>query len=162
VAQRNLNLLTGRAGLASLVGRLGAAVSPEAVELTIGRSTVGRADFAAAHEHGLAKSTEPPRGWNHSGLGLGRETVPVAAVRRGRDGWRFFNLRKPGRLDPGTPVRMLGRELPALLQQALGVADLTAANVAAALGSRGDPVLLRFATRDGEGRSGGYSIVVAP
>lgn len=174
VAQRNLNLLSGSDNLAPLVSRLGAAVSPRATELLIEHAGVGRADFAGAHEHGLARTAEAPDGWNHSGLAFVRDDAPLAAVRRSREGLRFFNLRSPGRVPPGggrfppagasagVPVRELRRDLPRLLQQAVGTPDFTARSVATALGGRGGARLLRFSTRDAEGRIGGYSIVVAP
>jgi len=184
VAQRNLNLVAGTTNMAPLLSRLGAAVSRDATDLLIRHSTVGRADFSAAHDHGLARTADAPRGWNTSGLAFGRESLPLAAVRRGRDGLRFFDLRpsqpakpapsgivptppsgaslaKPASANAGVPVKNLGRELPGLLQQALGTVDLSAKNVAKALGSRGEPRLLRLSTTDSKGEHGGYSIVVA-
>jgi hypothetical protein len=93
--------------------------------------------------------------------------MPLAAVRRGNDGMRFFNLRRgPPMRAPtaaaGVPVRDVGRELPRLLQAALGTPDFSARSVAAALGRRGEARVLRFSLRGEERQVGGYSIVVAP
>lgn len=177
VAQRNVNLVAGGQDLTALVSRLGAAFSGRQTELRIDHASVGRADFTVAQGHGLARAADAGGGWNQSGLALGRESLPLAGVQRGRDGLRFVDRRPPVRPapdrgpvpirpplppGPGAPVRELGRELPRLLQQLLRTPDFTARSIAVALGGRDQARILRFTARDAEGRVGGYSIVVAP
>jgi hypothetical protein len=170
VAQRNLNLVKGDSSLSSLVSQLGALISREDKQLVITQSSVGRTDFVGAQERGLADSREVPQGWNHGGLVFGKEDRPLVGVRPGRDGMRFFDLRKQkavplpdDRLPGGVTLNgELGQELPVLLQQTLGIRDLRATSVARALGSQGEPRLLRFVTTDQADQAGGYSVMVVP
>lgn len=170
VAQRNLDLVAGGASVAPMIELLGGLVSAEDTELVVTTGRVSRASFVGAHERGLSEHVEPPAGWNHGGVVLGQEVQPLLAVRPGRAGARVFDLQRTARLPlprrllgAGAPVGgPIGQALPGLIQQALGAADLSAASVCAALGAPHAPGVLRLALTDSGGRTGGYSIVVAP
>jgi hypothetical protein len=104
-------------------------------------------------------------------MATGIENRPIAAVRPGPDGPRFFDLRDFRELpDPRVPLDggahidgELDQALPELLRRALGVLSLDGANVAAAIAGRPDrPGLLRFALTDRRGNNGGYSVLAAP
>jgi hypothetical protein len=170
VAQRNLDLVGGSEDLAPVVAQL-AAMFGAGQQLLVASSSVDGVDLTGAVKRGVSSRRDAPRGWDHTALTTGTENRPIAAVRPGPDGLRFYPLdgvrglpdpRVP--LEGGAPVEgELGQALPELLRRALGVPSLSGANVAVAITGRPDrPGLLRFVLTDRGGRNGGYSVLTAP
>jgi hypothetical protein len=170
VAQRNLDLVGGSDDLAPLAAQLGGAFGA-GQQLVVASSSVDAVDLTGAVKHRVSTQRDAPRGWNHTALTTGVENRPIAAVRPGPDGPRFFDLRDFRELpDPRAPLDggedvhgELDQALPELLRRALGVLSLDGANVAAAIAGRPDrPGLLRIVLTDRGGNNGGYSLLAAP
>ena len=169
VGQRNLDLVAGAQSLTPTLAALLSKFGKTDTRLTISHAGVGKAPLQGAFERGLSKSRESMKGWDHGGLTFEGSATPLAAVVRDKGGLHFNALHKTERVGrPPKPVRgtiiktPLAKALPVLLERELGIADLTAASVLAALGSPTAPRVLRVVVADSEHREAGYSIVVAP
>jgi hypothetical protein len=137
--------------------------------LTISHAAVGKASLQGAFEHGLSRSRETGRGWDHSTIVLDASSTSLASVVRDDRGLHFHDLRKddpggrPPKLLPDTTIKApLAKALPVLLQQQFGTADLSAASILGALGQPTAPRVLRLVVADRAQRETGYSIIVAP
>jgi hypothetical protein len=184
VAQRNLNLVAGPASARSLIERLAEALPKRFTTLEVSVTGVGQADLRGAHERGLSAKAEGRATLGTGGIVPGPATAPVLQVTWSKagltaavgDGGLRGGLAGPGVAGPfaraggrlgaaaGGPIGRLvphpagvtPKDLPELVQRALGAADLTGTEVAAAFGG---PALVRFALTQPGGRVGGYSIV---
>jgi hypothetical protein len=161
VAQRNLTLVPAADDLRRALSQLAGMVGPRQ-QLVLSSATVSKAPLGAAVEAGVAGSRELG-GWNHSALVPGTRSTPLATVTSaGKTGRRYSDRTKHER---GVAVKgELSKALPTLLQHSLGVADLRAATVAAALtGAADQAALLRLSVSDAHGGGvGGYSLLLPP
>ena len=169
VAQRNLDLVSGAQSLTPPLVTLLSKFGKTETRLTISHAAVGKASLQGAFEHGLSRSRETGRGWDHSTIVLDASSTSLASVVRDDRGLHFHDLRKddpggrPPKLLPDTTIKApLAKALPVLLQQQFGTADLSAASILGALGQPTAPRVLRLVVADRAQRETGYSIIVAP